>query len=253
MPVGINGTDHNTAQAGANLMPNAQPLGLTAPDGLGGFLIQASGILTLTTAQWDARIEGGVSSTGLAPGTWYYVGCDTNKITPGVAVPGAAGPESTTSSPVGARLGFATSTTDMLIRVGDVPLTINLPNNGAALGMPVVVDLPASTTVFTPGQASVLALAQIAGIFAYSNADDSRVVAFTSGMELELTTAQWDARTGGAGGLSPGERYYLSATAAGGLVTTPPVATGDFAVSIGSAISATRMAIQIGASVGPHT
>jgi hypothetical protein len=253
MPVSINGSSHSNSQAGANLMPSSQPIGLAAPDGLGGFLAQASEFLTLTTTQWDAIIEGGLSSTGLTPGAWYYAGCDSGKITTGVPVPGESSPEPSTSSSVGARVGFAVSATQMLIRIGDVPLTLNLPNNGAALGMPVTIDQPASVTVLTPAAATSRALAEVAGIVAYSNASDTNVVAFTSGMILELTTVQWDARTGGSGGLSPGEAYYLSATSGGIVASTPPSGSGDFTVKIGAAISATMLAIEIGEPIPSTT
>ena len=226
-------------------MPACQPTGIYVGAGIG---LQADDVVTLTTAQWDAVIEGGISSTGLTQGSWYYCGCDGGKITTGVPVPGGTLGEQTTSSPVGAKLGFALSPTQLYLSIGDPPNTINLPNNGATLGMPVLIDLPADTTVFTPGGANSINAAQVSGIVAYSNAADSSLVAFTSGMELEFTVAQWNARTGGSGGLSPGGTYYLGTTL-GSITGTAPTGSGVQSVKIGSAVSTTKLAIQIGPPV----
>lgn len=250
-PIYIDGTRHGQARAGANYGALARVLGIAVPSTLGGFQVQIGGVATLTTAEWDAVIEGGVSSTGLTPGSWYYVGATAGKITTGVPVPGSVTPESTSSSPIGARLGYALSPTELFLSIGDVPLTINLPNNGAALGMPVVLDQPMSLTVVTPGQADQLSTSQIAGIAGYIDANGN-VIVFTSGMVLDLTAAQWDAR-GTSGGLSPGVAYYLSAAAPGAIVATnPPAAMGDYAVLVGVGLSATMLLVQIGAPVGPH-
>lgn len=62
---------------------------------------------------------------------------------------------------------------------------------------------------------------------------------------IELTTVQWDALTGGAGGLSPGAIYYVSNSVAGGLLAAPPVIVGHYVVKVGNAISTTRMEIEI--------
>lgn len=62
---------------------------------------------------------------------------------------------------------------------------------------------------------------------------------------LVATTGEWDAVTGGSGGLTPGSAYYLSATTAGMLTTTAPSSAGQFVVRIGLAISATEMDISI--------
>lgn len=62
---------------------------------------------------------------------------------------------------------------------------------------------------------------------------------------MTLTTAQWDAVTGATGGLTPGARYFLSPSSAGGLTTTPPTTAGQFAAPVGIAISATTMLVRI--------
>jgi hypothetical protein len=58
---------------------------------------------------------------------------------------------------------------------------------------------------------------------------------------LSLTTAQWNAVTGGTTGLTYGAIYFLSDASAGQLTTTPPSTQGHFLVPVGIAISTTDM------------
>ncbi len=68
------------------------------------------------------------------------------------------------------------------------------------------------------------------------------------GNVLTLTTAEWDAITGGSGGLVRGIPYFLSSTTAGRLTSTGPSVFGTFLSPAGVALSPTDMLIQI--SVG---
>ena len=68
---------------------------------------------------------------------------------------------------------------------------------------------------------------------------------FVSDGLLEATTTQWDAITGGSGGLTFGIVYYLDPTTAGKLTTTGPTAAGKYVVRIGRAISTTKLEISI--------
>jgi len=61
----------------------------------------------------------------------------------------------------------------------------------------------------------------------------------TSG-PIEATTAQWDAQTGGSGGLVAGSDYYLRAT--GGLSATP---AGPHVVKLGKAVSSTKLLLRV--------
>lgn len=56
---------------------------------------------------------------------------------------------------------------------------------------------------------------------------------------VELTTAQWDAVTGGSGGLTPGAIYYVGTTA-GQITATAPSTMGQFVKPILHALSATQ-------------
>jgi hypothetical protein len=62
---------------------------------------------------------------------------------------------------------------------------------------------------------------------------------------LTATTGQWDAVTGGTGGLTIGAVYYLSAATAGRLTAVAPTTTGQYVVRVGRAVSTTRMDIMI--------
>ena len=62
---------------------------------------------------------------------------------------------------------------------------------------------------------------------------------------LTATTGEWDAVTGGSGGLTPGETYFLDAATVGMLTINAPTASGEFVVNIGRAISATKLDLTI--------
>lgn len=91
------------------------------------------------------------------------------------------------------------------------------------------------------GTARVVALAMGAG------AEGHRVRAAFS-KAIPLTTAEWDVITGQSGGLTEGAQYYLSAAAAGKLVTTIAT-TPNYVTPIGRALSSTAMLVQIQAAV----
>ncbi|EKD22691.1 MAG: hypothetical protein ACD_84C00006G0002 [uncultured bacterium] len=68
-----------------------------------------------------------------------------------------------------------------------------------------------------------------------------------TGDELTLTTLQWDVITGQTGGLTVDATYFLSTTAIGKLTKIAP--SSGFMVSIGRALSSTRMQIVISKKV----
>lgn len=61
------------------------------------------------------------------------------------------------------------------------------------------------------------------------------------------TTTQWDAVTGGSGGLTAGSIYWLSEATAGRLTTTAP--SSGYVVKVGQALSTTDMEISIGSPI----
>lgn len=247
---GSGGIVHSAARAGINNTPQAQVLGVVTLNSDGDLQLQAGGVVTLTAAQWDARIEGGISSTGLTPGAVYYVGATAGNITTGVPAPGEAGVASTTSSPIGARIGYALTATELLMQPSVAPNTLNLPNGGGVtLGMAVAAN---GTGQAIPAQANAAATAAVLGVAGYIDTNNN-VIIFTDGMILDLTVAQWDAVTGGGAGLVEGATYYLSAAAGGDLVEPTPTATaGDFAVLVGVGLSTTKLSIRLGAPGYAH-
>lgn len=62
---------------------------------------------------------------------------------------------------------------------------------------------------------------------------------------LSATTGQWDAVTGGTGGLTAGSVYYLSAATAGRITATAPTAVGEFVIRLGKALSTTEFEISV--------
>lgn len=67
---------------------------------------------------------------------------------------------------------------------------------------------------------------------------------------LSATTGQWDAITGGSGGLTVGSVYYLDVATPGHLTLTPPVTLTDWLVRIGRALSTTELEIGIEPPIG---
>jgi hypothetical protein len=70
---------------------------------------------------------------------------------------------------------------------------------------------------------------------------------------LTATSAQWDAVTGGSGGLTDGARYFLSNTNAGRLTSTAPTTSGSFVVPIGWALGTTSLVFFGGQSISENT
>ena len=62
---------------------------------------------------------------------------------------------------------------------------------------------------------------------------------------VTATTTQWDAVTGGSGGLTAGSVYYLDPATAGKLTTTAPTTVGQTVVRIGVALSTTQLELGI--------
>jgi hypothetical protein len=72
---------------------------------------------------------------------------------------------------------------------------------------------------------------------------------------LTLTTAQWDARTGASGGLTPGWYYYVDPANAGEYISAtdylagPTLSSGQVYAPVGYALTTTTMLIRIRQSV----
>jgi len=113
-------------------------------------------------------------------------------------------------------------------------------------GTPVSIDATSGEAV--KAQANAAATANCAGLCRFSAAAGDRAVV-QYGDVLELTTAQWDAVTGGSGGLTPNARYYVSSATAGLITATPPVSEGTFVSPVGLALSATELLVTFAAPI----
>jgi hypothetical protein len=114
------------------------------------------------------------------------------------------------------------------------------------IGTPVYVS--AAGTV-KKAAANALGTVQVLGlVIDVSVAGSGTANILTDGV-LVATTAQWDAITGGSGGLTAGSVYYLDATA--GLLTSTALTTaGQYVARIGLAVSTTELDITLQAPIG---
>lgn len=108
-----------------------------------------------------------------------------------------------------------------------------------APGAPVYVETDGD---FNLSQADDVATADATGLLVASTGTGAAGQIATGGV-LTLTTGEWDAITGGTGGLTPKTKYYVSPSAAGELTVTPPSTTGHVVKPIGEAISTTAMRV----------
>lgn len=81
------------------------------------------------------------------------------------------------------------------------------------------------------------------GLVAASNITTGVAGGIQTNGVLAATTGEWDAITGGSGGLTANTKYYLSNATAGTLTSTP-VSTG-YSQRVGIAISSTELEIDI--------
>ncbi len=90
-------------------------------------------------------------------------------------------------------------------------------------------------------KADALATSKVVGLASTTFGIAGRIQ--TDGI-VSATTAEWDAVTGGSGGLTAGSTYYLSAATAGNLTTTMP-GINNYVVAIGIALSACELKLGI--------
>jgi hypothetical protein len=117
-----------------------------------------------------------------------------------------------------------------------------LTNNAGStvnIGEAVYVD---GGGTFSKARANASGTVQCIGLASSSinNAASGQIV--THG-EMTATTGEWDAVTGGSGGLSAGTVYYLSEATAGKLTGTAP--TTGWVLTVGIALSTTKMKVNI--------
>lgn len=198
--------------------------------------LNTNGILVRTgTDTWASR---SVTSAGgrlaVANGAGAAGNIDVDLVT-GVATPG------TYNSVVVNTYGQVTSGTNAVPLVPNT--TVALTNNVgalAAIGRAVYAD---GSGTFKLAQSNVANTRKVSGLIydaSIGSAASGNVA--TTGV-LAATSAQWDAVTGQTGGLTPDAFYYLSGSAAGGIVPTAP--TTGYQVRVGKAISITQLRLSL--------
>ncbi len=193
--------------------------------------VQTSGLLTLTTAQWDA-VTG--DSGGLLQGSAYYVSVDpVGQLTSDAP----AGPGQFVS-----RIGFAVSATTMLVEpAASVQNLADLIVFASFATQPLIIG----SAVFVAGEDLVdaatsdvsLGEAQAVGVIAAFDVNNAPIVQI-GGIVL-LTEDEW---TAVAGSMQPGAAFYVDTSAnPGHLTTLKPVAGA--ATQIGVGLSSTQMVL----------
>lgn len=105
-----------------------------------------------------------------------------------------------------------------------------------------------SATDFRRALATSVDNAEVVGFcVTVSAANGANFLCQTDGV-VEATTSEWDAVTGGSGGLTAGSDYFLSVSP-GQMSTTPPSSDGQVVVKLGRALSTTELRIDIGTAV----
>lgn len=137
--------------------------------------------------------------------------------------------------PTSDTLDAAVSEKDMVTMTNKNAGTIN---KGAPVYTKTTADQVDLARANASGTKNVLGLVADASIAADASGNIQ-----TDGV-LTATTAEWDAVTGGTGGLTPGSEYWLSSSTAGGLTATVP-GSGAYLVRVGTALSATVMELSI--------
>ena len=138
-------------------------------------------------------------------------------------------------------------TLDASVSEIDVVSLSNANASSQPIGTPVYISAADSCQ---PARANASGTCDVTGFVR-----DTLIATSTSGSIqtdgiLTATTAQWDAVTGGTGGLTAGATYFLSASAAGQITATAPTASGQYVTRLGKAISTTSLEISIQPPIG---
>jgi hypothetical protein len=134
----------------------------------------------------------------------------------------------------------AGDTLDAAANEVDVVAMTNGEASSIVIGTPVYV-LSAGSVKKAKADAS--GTVQILGLVKATSIVASESGTIQTDGVLSATTAQWDAVTGGTGGLAAGSVYYLDAATAGQLTATSPTTAGQYVVRVGLALNTTDLDI----------
>lgn len=134
------------------------------------------------------------------------------------------------------------------LQAGDTiasPIFVSQVNDEAGaivIGTPVYNDVADGVK---KAKADAAVTTSVLGLVADVTVATGQPANIQTGDILVATTAQWDAITGGSGGLTPKVWYYLDPATAGKLTLTATSTTGQYLCRIGLALSATELDIRI--------
>jgi hypothetical protein len=138
---------------------------------------------------------------------------------------------------------------DTLDVPASAPQTASVVNDNAGaivIGTPVYVS---GAGAVDKAKADASGTKDVVGLVRDASIDPSASGEIVLNGLLTATTGEWDAVTGGTGGLTPGSRYFLDPDTAGMLTDTAPDEVGDFVCPVGIALSTTELMVDLGETV----
>lgn len=134
------------------------------------------------------------------------------------------------------------------LQAGDYISDESLPtftnNNAGALVIGAPVYMVANDAV-DKAKADAVGTVNVIGLMTPTSTAAAATGAVLLEGVLSATTGQWDAVTGGSGGLVKDTIYYLDPAAAGMLTSTAPSTAGQFVVQIGIGLSTTEIKVSL--------
>lgn len=140
----------------------------------------------------------------------------------------------------------AGDTLDATVTGGEQVQLTNDEAGAIVIGTPVYSD---ANDGVKKAQANAATTAEVIGLVGQTSIANGVAGAVQLAGPLTATTAQWDAVTGGSGGLVFRTRYYVDPTTAGKLTSTAPSTPGQVVAEVGIAFSATEMQISLKAPI----
>lgn len=135
---------------------------------------------------------------------------------------------------------------DASIAGGDRIDQTNDEATAIVIGMPVYSD---ANDGVKKAQANANLASRVLGLVAATSIAAAASGSIITDGVLTATTAQWDAVTGGSGGLSFGSYYFLDPATPGNLSAAAPTTVGQYVVQVGYAISTTELKVNIQQSI----
>lgn len=140
----------------------------------------------------------------------------------------------------------STGTLDAPQAGGDVLVQTNDEVGAIVIGAPVYNDVADGVK---KGQANAAGTSKLLGLVRDTSIAAAATGSIQTNGPLQATTGEWDAVTGGSGGLAVGTKYYLDPATAGKLTATAPTTVGHRVVLVGIAVSTVILNIGIADSI----